>query len=161
MICLWHASSQLFDSFDPARIGTNSSKYGHGFYFCDSVAGAKGAVPGAKYIYKVEVDKDQIADFIKFDICIAKQGANIKAAADALKSHPPLSRYSSSGDANGDYLRLAAEDAALKIPGKYSRDILIKYGVKGFFVVDGRSESDRIVVVYDPRILRIRSIEFV
>lgn len=157
----WHASNQLFDSFDPNKIGSNASKYGFGFYFCRTASAAKGAVPNAKYLYKVKLEEKHFPDFIKFDLCISMQSGNIQSAAQALSSFDPLSRHVSYLDASGNYLRLAAENAASTIPTQYSRDVLMRYGVRGFLVVDGRSESDDLIVVYDENILQIVSIEFV
>lgn len=158
---LWHASNDLFDSFDPKHIGLNSSKYGHGFYFCRSTSGARNAIGAPKYVYKIEIDLSLIIDFIKSDLQIFKQSSSIRAAALALKGHDPLSRHLDPLQASGNYLRLAAEDAASSLANLYSRDVLLAHGVKGFMVTDGSSEADDIVVVYDPSILRIRAIEFI
>lgn len=157
----WHASNQLFDYFDPKKIGSNASTYGHGFYFCRSAGAAKEAVPNAKYLYKVKLEEKNFTDFIKFDLCISMQSDSIQFAAQQLSGFDPLSRHPSYLDASGNYLRQAAENAASTMPDKYSRDILMQYGVKGFLVVDGSSRSDDLVVVYDEKILQIVSIEFV
>ncbi|TXI83946.1 MAG: hypothetical protein E6Q40_10230 [Cupriavidus sp.] len=114
------------------------------------------AIHGAKYLYEVEVAALHAANFIAFDKPIEDQSDAIQAAAAALKMHDPLSRHESHLKASGNYLRQAAETAASAFPGIYSRDILLQHGVTGFVVVDGRAESDRIVVVYDPAILRIK-----
>lgn len=118
-------------------------------------------VPNAKYLYKVKLEEKNFTDFIKFDLCISMQSDSIQFAAQQLSGFDPLSRHPSYLDASGNYLRQAAENAASTMPDKYSRDILMQYGVKGFLVVDGSSRSDDLVVVYDEKILQIVSIEFV
>lgn len=168
---LWHAAHDLFEHFDLAKIGANSNVHGHAFYFCHNIIGAMGAKPNAAYLYEVHLPPGVLSRFMDFHRPARAQGGHIQAAAKKLAKEEPISGCESFLDATGHQVVGAAQSKAKRLTAEakaknssaqdiFSRDVLMRYGIQGATLRDGRSEADNMVLVYDPTLLGIRAIHF-
>lgn len=158
-IHLWHASPNKFTEFDFSLIGNTSLKYGYGIYFSREKDKAIDHVPGARYIYRVDLSRAVYRGLLNTTENLAGQSDIVKELAQELKDVGTLSSWNELGmlyTADGKSLYKAACEHASSASGvSYEKEgvqLLLSAGILGAITKDNNEE---IVTLFCPRTAKI------